>query len=73
MVQMPSGAQKDAVAGFNVQLVDVGLHMRVGTDGSRDNRAVRVNAGFGFCELAGFDHVGHEAMVARKLLELSFM
>ena len=67
------GAQKDAVARFDVQLVDVGLHMRVGPNGSRDNRAVRVNAGFGFCELARFDHVGHKAVVTRELLEFSLV
>ena len=67
------GAQQDTVARFHVQLVDVGLHVRVGADGARDNRAVGVNACLCFGKLAGLYHVGHKAVVAGKLLKASLV
>ena len=67
------GADEQPVARFDVQLVEVGGHMRIAAERAGDNRAVRMVSRFFGGELPRFDHIGHEAVVARELLELSLM
>ena len=63
------GAQKQSVARAEVEFIDVGLHVRVGADGTRDHRTVGVESRLGLGDLARFDKVGHQAMIARELLD----
>ena len=63
-------AQQQPVAGFHVDLVQVGLQVRVAAERARDHRALRVRARLLGRQLAGLDHVGHQAVVARQLLQL---
>ena len=67
------GAYEQAVAGFDVYLVHIGARVGVGPERARDDGALRMMARFLGGELAGFDHVGHKAVVARKLLQLAVM
>ena len=67
------GADEQAVAGFDVDLVDVGVEVRVAAQRARDHRTLRMRARLFGRELPGLDHVGHQAVVARELLELALV
>lgn len=57
----------------HVELIDVGAHVDVGTDRAGDDRTIRVHACFFGGDLASFDEVSHERMVARDLLQVAFV
>ena len=62
-------AHQQPVAGFHVDLVHVGARVRVAAKRARNDGALRMVARLFGRELAGFDHVGHQTVVARELLE----
>ena len=67
------GAHEQTVARFDVDLVHIGARVGIGPERARDDGALRMMARFLGGELAGLDHVGHKAVVARELLQLAVM
>lgn len=63
------GADEQSIARFNIDLVDVGVQVLVAAQRTRDDRPVRMCPRLFRGELARFDHVGHEAVIARELLQ----